>query len=114
MKKMTFIVFFGFFVATFAEASFGAISYSPSIGETGEAWGWATQAQAEDQAMAYCTVPDCRIVAWVENGCASLAVSQHSTYQYATAWNSDRDWAESEALNACGPDCLTRAWTCSF
>ena len=114
MKKVLLIALFAFISARSAEASYGAIAYSPSTGAVGTSWGYFTKSEAVDSALDFCFQPDCQITVWVNNACASLAVSSLSTYQYASAWSTDKEWAIDSALRQCGPNCYTKSWLCSY
>lgn len=115
MKLRGFLLFiFGVFSAAAAEASFGAIAYSPSSGRAGTAWGYFYQYDAMNAAVVNCNWYDCQAMVWVNNACGSLAVSQMNSYHYASAWSTNRYEAERLALQACGFNCYSKAWVCSF
>src|SRR5690606_2804301 len=95
---------------------FGAISYSPSTGAYGRSWNWSTRERAEDVANGYCAQADCRVVVWVRNGCAALAVAQGDRGLWGWAWSSSRSEAESLALAECHQDhgpCMVKTSVCT-
>jgi Domain of unknown function (DUF4189) len=81
-----------------ALADYGSIAYSPSTQEYGYSHGWATRDEADDEALNNCYVDDARIVIWVRDGWAALALNKE-TGEWATGWSSaSRSEAESIAL----------------
>ncbi len=99
--------------------SFGAISYSPSTGRYGVAWGKANRFVAASSANSYCSSSDCAPVVWTQGGCASIAVDSDSK---KVSWGlfSHRRGAVRNAMNSCernrseGASCQDIAWVCSY
>jgi serine/threonine-protein kinase len=88
-----------------ANEFFGAIAYSPSTGHYGYTYGRDCLANAEAGALQNCIGADRRVVVWVSNGYAALAVSNDG--RFGAAWSSEcQAEADHAALNfAGGPDC---------
>jgi Domain of unknown function (DUF4189) len=83
-----------------ALANFGAIAYSPSTGTWGTSNNCATRADAETLALAHCNAPDARVVAWVQNGYAALALGTDPE-AYGWAWNNNLNMATTRAMREC-------------
>lgn len=84
---------------------YGAIAYSPQTRMIGVSSDNSTQAEAEGVALQNCKVEsnnaaDCKVVMWVRNACAALAVGQDGGW--GTDWGNDRATAERKALAFCG------------
>ncbi len=98
------------FVASTASAQqqgelYGAIAYSADTQKIGVSSDNPTQAEAESVALQNCkaesnNAPDCKVVMWVRNACAALAVGQDGGW--GTDWGNDRAAAERKALAFCG------------
>jgi serine/threonine-protein kinase len=84
---------------------FGAIAYSPSTGQYGYTFGRDCQANAEIGALQNCIGADRRVVVWVSNSYAALAVNNDGSF--GAAWSSEcQAEADNAALNfAGGPGC---------
>ncbi|MCB0406365.1 MAG: DUF4189 domain-containing protein [Bdellovibrionales bacterium] len=98
-------------------ASFAAISYSPSTGRHGVAWSAPSRWVAETNAYRYCGIGDCRTVAWVQGGCASLSRSSNaSTIGWGISTN--RLGAAQASRRGCtangGVGCSELVWACSY
>jgi serine/threonine-protein kinase len=99
------LALFGTAQAARADASFGAIAYSPSTGSYGYTFGRNCAADAEIGALQNCNGRDRRVVAWVSNGYAALAVNDKGGYGAAWSTRCQAD-ADQAALNfAGGPGC---------
>ena len=99
-----------------AWAAFGAIAFSPSTGAYGYSHGASSQAKAEQTAARHCKAraSDCRIIVFVKNGCAALAVGKGNRYGYG--WTDTRPKAENRAMSECKSrtsGCKIRSWVCS-
>lgn len=88
--------------ASAAPSTFVAISYSPSTGS----WGWGNRYDnlnsAVNRSLSECRNQggtDCQFVAWAENACAALAVSDTSYYGF---WGQNLYLAEQAALQKNG------------
>lgn len=84
---------------------YGAIAYSPQTRMIGVSSDNPTQAEAESVALQNCKIEsnnaaDCKVVMWVRNACAALAVGQDGGW--GTDWGNDRATAERKALAFCG------------
>lgn len=84
---------------------YGAIAYSADTQKIGVSSDNPTQAEAENVALQNCkaesnNAPDCKVVMWVRNACAALAVGQDGGW--GTDWGNDRVSAERKALAFCG------------
>jgi hypothetical protein len=86
--------------ASIAVADFGAIAYSPNTKAYGYSHGFDTQADAENDALRRCSGSDKKILVWVENGWASLAVGDDGYYGWGWSTNSLAD-ADNTALTEC-------------
>src|SRR5689334_18039589 len=80
-----------------AWADFGAIAYSPDTGRWGYSYGFYWQSDASNDALARCNAADARVVVWVQNGWAALAVGDDGAYGWGWSASSRAD-AESRAL----------------
>jgi serine/threonine-protein kinase len=80
---------------------YAAIAYSPSTGSYGYWYGAKCRADAETGAMNNCNGSDRRVVVWVENGWAALAVNNNGGWGYGWSTTS-RAQAERSALNGAG------------
>jgi hypothetical protein len=89
-----------------AGVSFGAIAYSPATGRWG-ASSELTYPGAALNALGVCRSTDCRIVTWVNGGCASLATGNPIS-TWGTAYSLSRATADESALASCA----TRARGC--
>jgi hypothetical protein len=88
-----------------ADNYFGAIAYAPSTGRYGYSYGKDCLATAEVVAAGNCLGPDRRVVVWVANGYAALAVNHNGGYGAAWSTTCQAD-ADQAALNfAGGPAC---------
>ena|SRR3989338_4382194 len=100
-----------------AHASFGAIAYSPATQKAGYSSGHRSRTAASAAAEAFCGAPDCRMVVWVNSGCAAISTSRE-THSLGWAYAKTRDRAIHFANYACrqhgGLDCDMRAWVCSW
>jgi len=95
---------------------YAAISYSPSTGRYGSAWGEINRLTAVRSATAYCVANDCRPTVWVADGCAAVAKNENSgSIGWAYAANKYR--AIRNANNSCQNSsletCVNVAWVCS-
>jgi serine/threonine-protein kinase len=91
--------------AAHAAEYFGAIAYSPSTGHYGFSYGKDCVANADIVALQNCIGADRRVVVWVANGSAALAVNNNGGF--GTAWSTNcQAEADQAALNyAGGPGC---------
>ena len=101
-------------------SSFATISYSASTDSFAGSWGQPSFAAAVSTAQTYCGKSDCQPVVWVQGGCA-VATTSKSTQKLTWGVATDRYTAFQNSLNACttadgrrAPDCVERAWVCSF
>jgi hypothetical protein len=83
-----------------SSADFAAIAYSPSTGAYGYSYGFASLAGARAEALAHCRGDDARVVVWVENGYAALALGDRRG-AYGWGWAFNRGEARARALNQC-------------
>jgi hypothetical protein len=78
--------------------TWGALAFSPSTGRCGDSYNWGSEAAAENSALSFCGVSDCRIVGGQSgsqgyaNQCGALAVQ--------TPWVSNGAYATSGRQNA--------------
>jgi len=84
---------------------YGAIAYSAETRKIGVASDNGSQTEAEGVALQNCRVEagsatDCKVVMWVRNACAALAIGQDGGW--GTDWGNDRAAAERKALAVCG------------
>ncbi len=106
------------FTSSLARADhYGAITYSPSTGQSGSSWSYCSRDEAEHSALAWCAAGDCRTLVWLDDECGALATSQdHGPYGWA--WSPGRGAAETAALDRCssagGVGCHVQASVCSF
>ena len=103
---------------TLAEADsgnrFGAIAYSASTRQFGNATNYATREAAEARARSECKSSDCRVQVWFRDACGALA--RAGSGQLGWAWANSEVEAQNKALEECGkrgPDCVVIASTCS-
>jgi serine/threonine-protein kinase len=88
-----------------ADTYFGAIAYSPSTGHYGFSYGKDCLATAEVAAIQNCVGWDRRVVVFVSNGYAALAVNNNGSFGAAWDTNCQAD-ADQAAINfAGGPGC---------
>ena len=81
-------------------SKYGAIAYSPDTGACGYSWDYSSRSGAENRALQECNKSDARIVAWVRNASAALAVGSRGSW--AAAWSSvSLQDAKDKALAAC-------------
>jgi len=83
-----------------AQASYAAIAYSESTGQYGYTHGYDDLSAAQNDAVANANADDAKVVVWVENGWAALAVND-GRWGYGWSTNS-LDEAENNAINAAG------------
>ena len=108
-----------FYPTVWQQPSWGAISWSPSTGHSGIAWGQFSQSAALNTANFQCGSADCRPVVWVAGGCAAIAVGQDSNQRsfVGWGWHFNRAQAESYALQGCAhqaQSCQVHSWVCSW
>ena len=98
-------------------ATFATISYSPSTGKYGSAWGHYTQAAAVNASLNFCGVNDCSAVVWVQGGCAAIAVNSENE-NVSWGYHALKATAQSYALRSCsnagGERCVIKAWACTY
>jgi serine/threonine-protein kinase len=78
---------------------YAAIAFSKSTGETGWAYGYESQEEAEEEALSTCDAPDAEIVGWSVNAWCDLATGDNGGYGFA--WGDTQEKAEKEALSVC-------------
>jgi hypothetical protein len=98
-----------------ADDNFGAIAYSPSSGADGYSYDYATQAEAEERALAECNSrgEGCQSVLWFRNACGALAVGPDG---WGTGWAEDQGTAEENARDECSKHsghCAVTRWACT-
>jgi hypothetical protein len=88
-----------------------------ACGAFGEAFDFASPAQARQNALAKCSGPGCRVVAIVQRGCAALAID-FSNGCGAHGWGKAGKLgpAQNVALKSCyrdgGKECVIRTFFC--
>jgi len=77
---------------------YGAIAISKRTLQSGVSWNDSSREEAETKALRACGQysNDCRIIVFVRNGCAALAVGQGG---WGSAWASSLDVAEAKATS---------------
>lgn len=98
-------------------ATFATISYSPSTGRYGSAWGKGTLASAISASLDFCGVDDCSAVVWVQGGCAAIAVNgenENVSWGYHAAKVTAQSYAMRSCENAGGETCAIKAWVCTY
>ncbi len=98
-------------------ATFATISYSPSTGRYGVAWGQYTLAAAVNTSLNFCGTADCSAVVWVQGGCAAIAVNtenEHVSWGYHAAKTTAQSYALRSCRNAGGETCTIKAWACTY
>jgi hypothetical protein len=101
MIRVTSLAAVAALVATSAMADVAAISYSPSTGAYGYSYNQPDQNSAWEVAFQECNqyAVDCDTVLTFENACGALAVGED--LGWGTAWSTDFQTAENDALDAC-------------
>jgi hypothetical protein len=99
---------------------FGAIAVDRSGGTYGYSLDYPTRVGAERRALRECRTradsPGCRVVVWVRDGCASVAVRRRADGSLArVGWGigTTRRQAQVRARTRCGAQCRMLAWTCT-
>lgn len=93
---------------------FGAIAYSSSSRQFGNATNYSTREAAEARARNECKSPDCRVQVWFRDACGALAGARNG--QVGRAWANSEVEAQNKALEECGRkgfDCAVIASECS-
>lgn len=109
-------------------SNFAAIAYSPSLDQTGYAYGWQTRIDASNQAVVYCNSIDCQPVSWVQGGCTAVA-SDKKYKAIGWAYATNRSVAEQGANSSCASQvarlpvaegqaanisaCTVKGWVCT-
>ena len=83
-----------------ARGPFCAIAYSPSTYKVGWSHSWPNRASAESTALANCNTYDARIVVWVSNGYAALAIDKN-TGRYGYGYGATLKAAKRNAIQGC-------------
>jgi len=83
-----------------ADDHHAAIAYSPSTGSYGYYYGHVSLGTAKSRALDRCRGKDARIVAWVRNGWACLALGKEKGV-YGWGVGSSRAIARSAAMQGC-------------
>jgi len=78
---------------------FAAIAFSQATGSYGYGYGFDSRGDAEKEALAQSSGDDAKVVVWVKNGWAALAVGDDNAYGYG--WASDLGTARKIALGEC-------------
>jgi len=99
-----------------ALAAYGSIAFSPKTGAYGYSHGSASRSLADQTALRHCRkhAADCKVVVYVQNACAALAVGKGRSYGYG--WSGTRAAAEKIAMKECSSRtsaCRIRSWICS-
>lgn len=94
---------------------YGAIAYSLRTHRYGYSTGESSRDDAEQSALSYCKVADCRIQVWFRNSCAAFATGNEGS---VTGWGYDTNprKARQRALNECkkrATDCRVLIAACS-
>jgi hypothetical protein len=87
-----------FLTASNVLADYGAIAYSPSTQKYGYSYNCYSLAEARLVALQNCPVSDAKVVVWVHNGWAALAVNDTGAYGWGWS-NYSRARAEAFALS---------------
>jgi Domain of unknown function (DUF4189) len=69
------------------EDTYCAIAYSESTAKWGYSYNYATQEEAEEEAIKQCEADDAKALTWARNGWCALALGDEGAYGY--------DWAET-------------------
>ena len=99
-------------VSSAARADFAAIAYSTETGNWGYSFGQGYLSDAQNVAIDRCNASDAKVVVWVENGWAALAVGDNGAYGWGWSGNS-RAEAETIALQKAGANARIRCWVYS-
>jgi len=95
------LAFLGTLAATPAQSAtpdrYAAIAYSPATGSIGYAAGHYSLAEAQAAALYQCNAFDAKVVVWVRNGHAALALGD-SPGVYGWGWASTESEARALAL----------------
>lgn len=106
--------------ASAARNYYGAIA----LAFTGGAYGWSKNYSSKRAALrvaqkecknASSTPSSCRKIAWVANGCLSVAVrwNGNNVARYGWAYRRSKSAATFAAINECGGNCRKRVTICS-
>jgi hypothetical protein len=96
-----------------AADTYAAIAFSQVNGASGSWHRAGTRAQAEEGALQQCG-ESCRVIVWVRNQCAVLAVGDG--YGYGFSYSTDGDQAVRTALEKCDQEtssCELNVMICS-
>ncbi|MGA8054156.1 MAG: DUF4189 domain-containing protein [Burkholderiales bacterium] len=90
----------------------GAIAYQRRTGALGYSFDWATQREADVNALDQCGDPQCVVLARFDSGyCGALAVGAQGPFAENGA---TLDEARTKALMACAdPSCEVKVWACT-
>ncbi|MFO0554970.1 MAG: DUF4189 domain-containing protein [Polyangiaceae bacterium] len=94
---------------------FGALAFSDSTGKYGWAADRASREEAEDAAIGFCEVKDCRPIVWFKNSCGAIARGDDRVVYYAYGQTS-REESERVAIDRCQEHttkCVGIAWGCT-
>jgi hypothetical protein len=95
-----------------AKADYGAIAYSPTTGRWGYSYGYRYLSGAQGDALIRCGSTDARVVVWVQNGWAALAVGDNGAYGWGWSTSSLAK-AKARALQNAGANARIRCWVYS-
>jgi len=99
--------------------NYGSIAFSEQSGRYGYAYNYASQADAESNAVRECESGgrpgDCRSLVWFRDACGALSRASHGPY--GSGWGDTQQRAEWEARQSCanagGRDCKIVQTVCS-
>jgi Domain of unknown function (DUF4189) len=98
-----------------SEGIWGAIAFSPSTREWGEAYNWPTEQGAKKSALDACKQADCKIGAWYYRGCGAVYASADGAW--AGKWHKSQKRAQELARVECirqgGNSCTLIHSSCS-
>lgn len=90
---------------------YGSIAYSSTLGDSGTAWNYTNQGEAESAALGECAASgasDCTVAISFVNACGAVAGASNGAW--GADWGISQGEAESKALDNCiyygGGDCI--------